>query len=110
MGRRSQFALLGAATAAAAVACAIGLAHIEGIGTGLLYLAPALLLALPLLHGRYVGERTVGRLAVARRAAPPRPTATALPASTRGPAARLPRGGRLVASAIATRPPPLLGL
>jgi hypothetical protein len=109
MARRQHLALLGAATVAAAIACAIGVAHVDGITTGLLYLAPALLLALPLLHGRYVGEQAVVRLATVRRAATRRPRATTVPVAVRR-TPLLPRGGRLVASAIATRPPPPLGV
>ncbi len=106
MARRQRLVLLGAATLAALAACAIGVAHVDGITTGLLYLTPALLLALPLAQGRYVGEAAVCRLATARTA-PRRPTGVAVPVAARRPAVLLPRGGRLVASGIATRPPPL---
>jgi hypothetical protein len=106
MARRQRLALLGAATLAAAVACAIGIGHVEGITTGLLYLAPALLLLWPLLRGRYVGEAAVCRLASARTASR-RPAGAAVPVAARRPAVLLARGGRLLASAIATRPPPL---
>lgn len=41
---------------------------IGDLGTGWLLLTPALLLALPLLAGRYVGERTLRRLARTRPA------------------------------------------
>lgn len=74
----------------------------------ILYFAPLLLLGLPLLGGRYVGEAAITRMAATRRPVRRR-------ASTRvaEPAARrfvrlLPRGGRLVASSLAVRPPPLL--
>lgn len=73
---------------------------------GLLYLAPALLIAATLLRGRYVGERTFATVvAQARHAArPPRP------ARTRGRARRRrgrpARGGRLVAGGLAGRAPP----
>ena len=76
--------------------------HVGGLDTGLLFLAPAFVLALPLLAGRYVGERR-------SRAPPARPAvvrALRLPARPRGscraagsssaapwPAARRPRDG-----------------
>jgi hypothetical protein len=73
----------------------------------LVYSAPLFLVAAPLLAGRYVGEQQLERLRVRRTCVVPRrPLATARPAS-RGPAACLPRGGRLIAEALAVRPPPL---
>jgi hypothetical protein len=73
----------------------------------LLFLAPALLIAIPLLGGRYLGEEMIARF-VARRARPrPRsaaPRRTAPPA----PATWLPRGTRLIAFGLAKRPPPAL--
>ena len=66
---------------------------------------PALLLALPLMAGRYVGEERLARLAAAF--VPRRPRAAS---SLRPPARRssqpLPRGGRLIAASLAVRPPP----
>ena len=79
---------------------------VTGLHTGLLLLSPALVLLLPLLAGRYLGEETLERLAA--RVAPPRPrrrtAAAALP--RRRPRATLLRGGRLLASALAERGPP----
>jgi hypothetical protein len=74
---------------------------------GLLYLAPALLLVLPLLFGRYVGEERIAALAAKPRRPMRRPAQRVrLPR----PAERLMhRGGRLVASSLAKRPPPALG-
>lgn len=74
------------------------------LGPAALYLAPAVLLALPLLAGCYVGERQLTRLA--GRVPPPRrrdlgarrPRVTA--------PRRLARGPRLIASSLAVRPPP----
>jgi hypothetical protein len=77
-----------------------------GVHSDVLLAAPALVLALPLLAGRYVGERAVCRLCTARTA-PRRCASAAVPVAARRPAVLLPRGGRLLASAIATRPPPL---
>jgi hypothetical protein len=79
--------------------------EVFGVGqAGFLYLVPALVLVLPLLFGRYVGEERIAALA-------------AKPAgAVRRPARRVPlpraaervmhRGGRLVASSMAKRPPP----
>lgn len=79
-----------------------------GAPIDLLLAAPVLLLALPLLAGRYVGEGQLARLAVrvrARRVAP-RPRHTE--ASTgRAVSRRVPRGGTLLASSLAVRPPPV---
>jgi hypothetical protein len=74
----------------------------------LLSLLPLALLVGALLLGRYPGERTLaarlhGTRPRRRRIAP----RTALPRRPRRPYAAAPRGGRLVAAAIASRPPPL---
>ena len=76
-----------------------------GLATGLLYVAPALLLLVPMLSDR--GERRVlalaGRLASrARRARTATPKLPAL-----GFVAPLARGGRLIGAGLAVRPPPL---
>ncbi len=77
---------------------------VAGLGSGCLFLAPALLLALPLLAGRYLGAESLSRIASARS---PRRRALML---ARGPLTwRLvpPRGGLLIAASLAVRPPPL---
>jgi hypothetical protein len=77
-------------------------------GAEVLLASPALALALPLLAGRYVGERSIARLA-ARFVAPPRRAVRALSARLpRAPRALLPRGGRLLAASLAERGPPAL--
>jgi hypothetical protein len=77
-----------------------------GVSDALIYLAPALLILLPLLSGRYPGDEALVR--AARRADPrarrlppvePRPARTPI-------AELLPRGGRLVGAALAGRAPP----
>jgi hypothetical protein len=75
--------------------------HVGGLDTGLLFLAPAFVLVLPLLAGRYPGERALApRLAPARRA-------VAFALSLPRPRARLvPRGGLLVGCSLAGRAPP----
>lgn len=77
-----------------------------GSTDALLFLAPALLIAIPLLGGHYVGEELIAELA-ARRARPPRRAAS----SPRwqpplAPAGWRPRGTRLLAFSLAKRPPP----
>ncbi len=78
-----------------------------GVEAALAYLAPALLILLPLLGGRYPGDDALVR-AAARRVPPPRrrPPATSPRRRPRG--ALLPRGGRLVGAALAGRAPPAL--
>jgi hypothetical protein len=105
MTAREQRLLLAAALGMSALLLAA--AH-AGHSDMLVYSAPLFLMAVPLLAGRYVGEQKLERLRLGRtRPAPRRPVATSRPAS-RGPAAFLPRGGRLIAEALAVRPPPLL--
>jgi hypothetical protein len=100
MSRRDtqRTALLAGALAGLAI-----LAHVAGAGA--LLGCPALVLVLPLLGGRYVGEarlaRLVGRLAPRRRPLAPR-TSPRLPRAPRV----LPRGGRLIAARLAERGPP----
>lgn len=68
-------------------------------------LAPVLLLACSLLAGRYPGERALA--ALRPRTRPQRHTRHAAAPDSRPRSARpLPRGGCLVSSAIASRPPP----
>ncbi len=77
-----------------------------GVGDALIYLAPALLILVPLLYGRYPGDDALVR--AARRG---RPQRRRLPAAD-PPRRRacisvlLPRGGRLVGAALAGRAPP----
>ena len=99
--RRPSTSRLTLALAAAVVLLALA----PGVGVGLLYLAPALVLALPLLHRRYVGERQIARFArhMARRL---RRAAVRLLASARAPRVLVPRSGRLLACSLASRPPP----
>src|SRR4051794_974128 len=78
---------------------------LTGCHSGLLYLAPALVLALPLLLGRYVGEEQLVELAARPPAAARR---RGLPlAGPRRYAPPLQRGGRLVAAGRGQRPPPV---
>jgi hypothetical protein len=78
-----------------------------GVHSDVLLAAPVLVLALPLLAGRYVGEEQLARLAAAFVVARRRPGAALAPAVRRAPR-RLPRGGHLIAASLAVRPPPAL--
>jgi hypothetical protein len=79
---------------------------LSGSATGLLHLAPALVLALPLILGRYPGESKLAELAgTSRTPTARRPSRIPMPRSH---VRVMQRGGRLVASAMAKRPPPLL--
>jgi hypothetical protein len=80
----------------------LGYAVVHGLDAGMLFLAPALLLSLPLLAGRYVGaERLVARL--------PRVRALRVPLALR-PSPRPLRAtiGELIARSLEVRPPPRL--
>jgi hypothetical protein len=88
------------------LAAAVGWATAHGIDGGVLFVAPALLLAIPLLLGRYVGEeRMLALLRPLRRARAVRPP-TRLGAPRLAPVA-LHRTGELIARSLAVRPPPL---
>jgi hypothetical protein len=101
MPRRDRVLLLGLAL----VVCVLALAPLGAVHDDVLLAAPALLFALPLLAGRYVGEDRLARLAAAFAPGRRRPVRARPPA--RRPAPRvLPRGGRLIAAALAERPPP----
>lgn len=78
----------------------------DGLGGASLSLLPALLLFAPLLMGRYVGERTLRRIAV-RLARPRRRRTTAAPVAPRPrPRRTLAHGGALLAARLAGRAPP----
>jgi hypothetical protein len=73
----------------------------------LLALAPLALLVAALLAGRYPGERALAtRLLRGRPRRAGRAPRGGAPRRPRRPFAAAPRGGRLVAAAIASRPPP----
>jgi hypothetical protein len=81
---------------------------LTGTETGLLYLAPALVLALPLVLGRYVGEEQLAVLAGTSRPRDARLRARI--SKPRDHVRLMHRGGRLVASGMAKRPPPTQAL
>jgi hypothetical protein len=84
------------------------LALLSGVDTGLLYLAPALALCAPLIVGRYLGEGQLAELAKRSPRSLARPAARL--AVPRSHVRLMQRGGRLVASSLAKRPPPPAGV
>lgn len=84
----------------------VAILALTGSTDALLFLAPALLIAIPLLGGRYLGEEMIARF-VARRTRPRRRPA-ALRTAPPVPATWIPRGTRLIAFGLAKRPPPAL--
>jgi hypothetical protein len=102
VGRRSLIV----AAFAVAVAAWSALELLSVGEAGFLYVVPALVLLVPLLFGRYLGEERIAALATRPGPALRRPARrVALPHA----AERLMhRGGRLVASSMAKRPPPAL--
>jgi len=76
-----------------------------GVHSDVLLALPALLFALPLLAGRYVGEERLARLAASYEGDRRRP-AGSLPTTARRSLLAVPRGGRLIAASLAVRPPP----
>jgi hypothetical protein len=95
MPRRDQRILLGLAALTLVFAV---VQSATGISGDVLLAAPVLVLLLPLLAGRYLGEDGIARLCALRAAQPWRP------------ARALARGGRLIAVALGRRGPPALAL
>jgi hypothetical protein len=91
-----------------ALAAGLALAALVHVaGAEALLAAPVLALLVPLLAGRYVGEEQIARLAAARapRTCPSRRSRRSS-AVLRAPRVLMPRGGRLLATSLAVRPPP----
>jgi hypothetical protein len=85
----------------------VGLVLAQAItGAQVMMASPALVLALPLLAGRYVGEERLSRLAERLRAPVVRAARTMRDQLPRAPRADVPRGGRLLAACMAERGPP----
>jgi hypothetical protein len=100
MSRRDLLTLL----ALAAVATALAIAQqLTGAGADVLIAAPALLLLLPLVAGRYVGEDGLSRLV---RELPRRRHPAPAPAVRRSRAHVAARGGLLIGVALGRRGPP----
>jgi hypothetical protein len=88
---------------------AVAVSAVLGVHGDVLLALPALLLLLPLLAGRYVGEDRLARLA-ASFVPPRRRAGTPLAMRVRRARRTLPRGGRLIAASLAVRPPPARGV
>jgi hypothetical protein len=104
--RRSTSTLkVAAALAVVGAVAVLALAGVLGTFTsGALMALPALLLAIAVMSGSYPGERLLRRWGSGRS----RPRIRcALPPALPRPAAAMPRGGSLIASALAGRAPPL---
>lgn len=101
MTRRDRQLLFGLA----ALTLLLASLTLVGVHSDVLLIVPALVFALPMLAGRYVGEEQLARLAAAFVAARRRPVAALVPTTRRAPHC-LPRGGRLLACSLAVRPPP----
>jgi hypothetical protein len=101
MTRRDRHILFGLA----ALTLAVAALTLVGVHSDVLLALPALLVALPLIAGRYVGEDRLAKLAAAFVAGRRRP-ATSLVAAARRSPLPVPRGGRLIAASLAVRPPP----
>jgi hypothetical protein len=104
MPRRDQRILLGLAALTALFAI---VQSVTGISGDVLLAAPGLILLLPLLAGRYVGEDGLARLSACLAAPRRRPLAVRAARPRRAPRV-LARGGRLIAVALAQRGPPAL--
>jgi hypothetical protein len=99
---RPRWLALGLAAVLASLAAAL---VTPGAAQALGYLLPVLLLLACLGLKRYPGQRLLIGLADRRRSARRRTLAACRP-RTSPPRALLPRGGRLLAAALAVRPPP----
>jgi hypothetical protein len=92
--------------ACVALVAAAGLLDGGASATGVMYLVPLLALLVPLAAGRFPGERTLLRIGHGRRVRRSAPRPVGEVRVHRAPSRLLPRGGRLIASALAVRPPP----
>ena len=83
-------------------------AGVAGFEESLAYAAPLLVLLLPLLAGRFLGEDRIARFVVRARRRSRRAAALPVPTAWLRAPRSVPRGGRLIARGLAVRPPPLL--
>lgn len=102
MTRRDRHLLFGLS----ALTLALAALTLVGVDSDVLMALPVLLLALPLLAGRYVGEERLARL-VAAFVPARRRRAGSQPTTARCSLRALPRGGHLIAASLAVRPPPV---
>jgi len=83
-------------------------AGLTGYEESLAYAAPLLVVLLPLLAGRFLGEERIARLVVRARRRSRRAAALPVPTAWLRAVRSVPRGGRLIPRGLAVRPPPLL--
>ena len=83
------------------------LAGVAGHEELVAYAAPVLVVVLPLLAGRYVGEERIAGVAARLRRQRRLVGLPVVARTSRRVEVLLPRGGRLIASALAKRPPPV---
>lgn len=102
MLRRDRLVLFGLAT----VTLALAVLTQAGVDSDVLLALPVLLFVVPLIAGRYVGEERLARLAAACVPCHRRATGS-LPTTSRRTPRALPRGGHLIATSLAVRPPPV---
>ena len=103
MARRTHRLLLAFVLASIGIASALD--ALTGSCAGLAHALPFVLLVVPLLVGRYFGERHLARLIGALP--PPSRRRAARGQPRRVYARTLPRGGCLIAHSLAVRPPPV---
>jgi hypothetical protein len=105
MTRRIAAARLLLACALMAILAVVAQGAPAGLDGSLPYVLPPLLLLLTLARRRYPGEQALLALMGKRRGRPRCSTSTS---ATPGPGLRalVPRGGRLIATSLAVRPPP----
>jgi hypothetical protein len=99
--RRARILLLAMALAAFPVALVV-----PGLEVGVLFLSPAIVLLASLMTGRYVGEARLHRLAEAHAPHRGRRPRSSVPVRLPRRRTLMPRGGSLVATSLAVRPPP----
>ncbi|HWD11312.1 MAG TPA: hypothetical protein VG366_05675 [Solirubrobacteraceae bacterium] len=102
--RRARSALIAVAAGVAVLSLAAHLG-LPGLGEALTYLLPATLLLGVLATRRYPGERALLAALTRRPSNRRRPQAEASSGRARADAT-VPRGGRLIATSLAVRPPP----
>lgn len=92
---------------AAVFAALAAVAGVAGLEAALTYVMPLAGIVVPLLLGRYPGERVIAALARRTRTARPRPRRSLGPLP-RPSFDHVPRGTSLMARSLAVRPPPLV--
>ena len=103
MTRRDRHLLFGIVGMSLALSALMQL----GVHSDALLAIPALVFIIPLLSGRYLGEQQLARLAAVFQSRRRRPAVALLPTILRA-GQSMPRGGCLIASSLAVRPPPAM--